>query len=114
MPTEPTLTGNRGDAGGQVLLEGVLVSLGLLGLGQDVVARVGQVGDLDVLWLRGLGALRALRVPALLRLHPGPDPLPPPQDQSHTVTDGLGHDLEVTLVEEPRVDLQGRTRLARP
>lgn len=103
------LTGNRGDAGGQVLLERVLVGLGLLGLRQDVVARVGQVGDLDVLRLRGAGPVPGVGVTALLRLHARPDALAAPQDQRHAVPDGLGHDLQVVLVEKPRVNLQGST-----
>lgn len=107
------LTGDRGDAGGQVLLEGVLVRLWLLRLWQDVVARVGQVGDLHLLCLRRLRLVQALRVTALLRLHPGPDALPPPEDQRHSVTDGLGHDLEIVLMEKARVNLQRNTHLAR-
>lgn len=107
------LTSDRGDAGGQVLLEGVLVCLRLLRLRQDVVARVGQVGDLDLLCLRHLQFIQAFRVAAFLWLHPGPDALPPPEDQRHSVTDGLGHDLEIVLVEKPRVNLQRSTHLAR-
>lgn len=75
---------------------------------------MGQVGDLHVLlcW-RCPGPVPSLGVTALLRLHARPDALPAPQDQRHAVTDGLGHDLEIVLVEEARVDLQGSTHSAR-
>lgn len=107
------LTRDGGDAGGQVLLEGVLVRLRLLGLRQDVVPRVGKVGDLDLLCLRRLQLLQALRVPPLLRLHPRPDPLPPPEDQRYSVAYGLGHDLEIVLVEKSRVNLERRHMLSK-
>lgn len=82
----------------------MLVSLGLLGLWQPGL-RV--VGHLHLQWgVRAPGPVGAARVPRFLWLQGWPDPLPPPLDQGHAVADGLGHNLHVALVEEPRLDLQ--------
>lgn len=64
--TNTRLTCNRRDAGGQVLLKGMLVRLRLLRLRQDMVTSVRKVGDLDLLSMRCLQLLQTFRVPTFL------------------------------------------------
>lgn len=98
------LTGQGGGAGRQRGEEEVLVSLGFLGLRWP---RLCVIGHLNLQGhVQALGLVGAAGVPLLLGLQCWPDPLPPPLDQCHTVTDRLGHNLHITLMEEPRLNLQ--------
>lgn len=61
-----------------------------------------MVGHLDLQGsVRAPGLVRAAWVSLFLGLQCWPDPLSPPLDQCHTVTNRLGHDLHITLMEEP-------------
>lgn len=97
------LTGQGGGTdwqrGGQVL-----VSLRLLRLRRPGLGVVGHLRLQGHGWAPGL--VRAAGVLLFLGLQRRPDPLPPPLDQGHTVTDGLGYNFHVTLVEESRLNLQ--------
>ena len=97
-PGEAALTGQGGGAGRQRGGEEVLVGLGLLRLWQPGLRVVGHL-DLQGRG-RAPGLVRAAELPLLLGLQCWPDPLSPPLDQCHTVTDGLGHNLHVTLMEK--------------
>lgn len=84
----------------------MLVGLWLLGLWWPGLPSLCMVGHLDLQGHRRTpGLVRAAHILLLLGLQCRPDPLPPPLDQRHTVTDRLGHDLDVTLVEESRLNL---------
>lgn len=72
------LTCNRCDAGGQVLLKGVLVCLRLLRLRQDMVTGVRKVCDLNLLCLWGLQLLQAFRISTFLWLYSRPNSLSSP------------------------------------
>ena len=93
------LTGQGGGAGRQRRGEEVLVGLGLLQLWRPSLRVVGHLDLQGCGWAPGL--VRAAGVPLLLGLQRWPDPLPPPLDQCHAVTDGLGHNLHIALMEKP-------------
>ena len=101
------LTGQGGSASRQHGGEEVLVSLKLLGLQWPSLCVISHL-DLKG-HMQALGLVRAAWVLLLLGLQHWPDPLPPPLDQCHAVTDGLGHNLHIALMEETRINLQRKS-----
>lgn len=76
----------------------MLVGLGFFGLGWPSLCMIGHL-DLQGYWW-ALGPVRAAGVLLLWGLQCRPDSFPPPLDQRHTVTDGLGHNFHVAFMEE--------------